>query len=134
MNKVILIGRATREVGLAYTSAGKAQVRFTIAVDRYRKLDGTKDADFIQCVAWDKTAEVVSKYLRKGNLVCVTGRIQTGSYQKDGKTVYTMDVVAESVELLSSRNNNEQATQQAPIAEPKQEPKQEPIQVQADDV
>lgn len=98
MNRVILIGRTTKDIELRYTNNEKAVARFTIAVNR-KVQDG---ADFINCVAWGKTAELLDKYVKKGHRVGIIGRIQTGSYDKDGKKVYTTDVVAEEVEFLEA--------------------------------
>ena len=104
MNKVILMGRLTRDPDVRY-STGERQMtiaRYTLAVDRRRRSDGGEQtADFISCVAFDRNAEFAEKYLKQGTKVAVTGRIQTGSYtNKDGQTVYTTDVVADRVEFL----------------------------------
>lgn len=99
MNTVILIGRLTADPELGYTPSQKAMCRFTLAVDRTKE-----GADFIRIVVWDRQAENVNRYLRKGSKCAVNGRIQTGSYNdKDGKTVYTTDVVATNVEFLDSK-------------------------------
>lgn len=98
MNSVILIGRLTDKPEVSYTQSQKAVAKFTLAVDR--KGEG---ADFIRITAWDRQAENAGKYLHKGSKCAVNGRIQTGSYQKDGKTVYTTDVVAFNVEFLDSK-------------------------------
>ena len=102
MNSVALIGRLTRDPEVRYGAATQTAVaRFTIAVDRQRGgRDGEQTADFISIVCFGKTAELVEKYMGKGRLVGVTGRIQTGSYEKDGRKVYTTDVVADRVEFL----------------------------------
>ena len=102
MNSVALIGRLTRDPEVRYGAATQTAVaRFTIAVDRQRGgRDGEQTADFIGIVCFGKTAELVEKYMSKGRLVGVTGRIQTGSYEKDGRKVYTTDVVADRVEFL----------------------------------
>lgn len=99
MNNVILIGRLTEDPELGYTQSQKAMCRFTLAVDRTKE-----GADFIRIVAWDRQAENINRYLHKGSKCAVNGRIQTGSYKdKDGKTVYTTDVVATNVEFLDSK-------------------------------
>lgn len=99
MNNVTLIGRITADPELGYTQSQKAMCRFTLAVDRAK--EGT---DFIRIVAWDRQAENVNRFLHKGSKCAVNGRIQTGSYKdKDGKTVYTTDVVATNVEFLDSK-------------------------------
>ena len=112
MNKVILMGRLTRDPDVRYSNNSEqpmAVSRFSLAVDR-RFSRGSKDgneqtADFINCVAFGKTGEFVEKYLHKGTKIALTGRIQTGSYtDKDGKKVYTTDVVAEDVEFAESKN------------------------------
>ena len=107
MNKVILMGRLTRDPDVRY-SAGEKQMsiaRYTLAVDRRFKRDGEPDADFIGCVAFGKSAEFAEKYLKQGTKVAVTGRIQTGSYtNKDGVKVYTTDVVIEECEFAESKN------------------------------
>lgn len=107
MNKVILMGRLTRDPDVRY-STGERQMtiaRYTLAVDRRRRNDGEQTADFISCVAFDRNAEFAEKYLKQGTKVCVTGRIQTGSYtNKDGVKVYTTDVVIEECEFAESKN------------------------------
>ena len=98
MNKVILMGRLTRDPEVRYSQGEQATAiaRYTLAVDRRFKRDGDQTADFIGCVAFGKLGEFAEKYLRKGTKVVVTGRIQTGSYtNKDGQKVYTTDVVVE---------------------------------------
>jgi len=101
MNNVTLIGRLTRDPEVRYTSATQMAVAtFTVAIDRPVK-DGEKKADFPKIIVFGKTAENCEKYLTKGRLVGIQGRLQTGSYQnKDGVTVYTTDVVANNVEFL----------------------------------
>ena len=108
MNKVILMGRLTRDPEVRY-SQGERQMaiaRYTLAVDRRGRRDAGQDAqaDFINCVAFDRAGEFAEKYFRKGMRVLVTGRIQTGSYQnRDGQTVYTTDVVIEDQEFADSK-------------------------------
>lgn len=101
LNKVVLIGRITKDPELRYTQSNIATTRFTLAVDRgFTGQDGQKQADFIPIVTWRKQAENCAKYLAKGRLVAVSGRIQTGSYEKDGRKVYTTDVNADEVKFL----------------------------------
>ena len=103
MNSVILIGRLTRDPDVRYGGQSQSAVaRFTLAVDRGGRDKNGEDrgADFISCVCFGKTAELVEKYIGKGRQICVQGRIQTGKYEKDGRTVYTTDVVADRVEFL----------------------------------
>ena len=110
MNKVILMGRLTRHPEIRY-SQGERQMaiaRYTLAVDRRGKRDGQDaQADFIRCVAFDRVAEFAEKYFHQGQRVLVTGHIQTGSYRgRDGKTVYTTDVIIEEQEFADSKDNN----------------------------
>lgn len=107
MNNVNLMGRLTKDPDIRYTPGqNMAVARFTLAVDRRRvKDDGTRDADFISCVAFGKTAEVAEKYFKKGTKLAIRGHIQTGSYQKqDGSRVYTTDVVVDEAEFAESKN------------------------------
>ena len=106
-NKVILIGRTTKEVELRRTSSGTAVSTFTLAVDnRFVLKDGKPSTDFISCVAWANTAETMEKYVRKGALIAVEGRIQTRNYDnKDGNRVYITEVVVENMRMLESRND-----------------------------
>ena len=101
MNVVHLIGRTTAEIELRYTQNGTAVGSFTLAVNRMKKEDG---ADFIRCQAWGKTAENMSKYVHKGNRIGLTGRLRTGSYEKNGVKHYTTDVVASEVEFLEPKS------------------------------
>lgn len=108
MNKVILMGRLTRDPEVRYTQGGNAMAiaRYSLAVDRRFKRDGEPDADFINCVAFGKSGEFAEKYLKKGTKIAVVGRIQTGSYtNKDGQKVYTTDVVVEEQEFAESKNS-----------------------------
>lgn len=101
MNKTILKGNLTRDVELRYTQSNIAIARFTIAVSRnIKSKDGKYESDFINCIAYQNNAEFISKYFEKGSGILVEGHIQTGSYEKDGKKVYTTDVVVERVEFV----------------------------------
>lgn len=106
MNKVILMGRLTRDPEVRYSQgeSSLAIARFTLAVDRRFKRQGEQDADFINCVSFGKTAEFAEKYLHQGTKIAVTGRIQTGSYtNKEGQKVYTTEVVVEETEFAESK-------------------------------
>ena len=106
MNKVILMGRLTRDPEVRYSAGNNsmAVARYTLAVDRRFRRDGENNADFIGCVAFGKSAEFAEKYLRQGTKIIVTGRIQTGSYtNRDGQKVYTTDVVVEDQEFAESK-------------------------------
>ena len=108
MNKVMLIGRLTRDPEIRYPSedAGTPIARYTLAVDRKVKRDGDQSADFISCVVFGKAVDFVEKYLKQGMKIAVTGRIQTGSYtNKNGQRVYTTDIVVEDHEFAESKNN-----------------------------
>lgn len=105
MNKVILIGRFVRDPEVRYTSNDKCCATFNIAVDRKYKQEGQPEADFPRVITWGKSAEFIEKYFRKGMKIGIEGRIQTGSYEnKDGNTVYSTDIVADSVEFVESKS------------------------------
>lgn len=105
MNKVTLMGRLTKNPEVRYTPNNTVYTTFTLAVNRTYGKD-TQEADFINIVAWNKTAEIVSTYLTKGNLIALVGRIQTRDYDgKDGKRVYVTEVVAEEIFFTGSTNN-----------------------------
>ena len=106
MNKVILMGRLTRDPEVRYGTGenSTAVARYTIAVDRRFKRDGEQNTDFIGCVAFGRNAEFAEKYLRQGTKIVLTGRIQTGSYtNRDGQKVYTTDIVVEEQEFAESK-------------------------------
>ena len=116
MNKVVLVGRLTRDPEVRYSQGNNATAvaRYTVAVDRRFKKDGEQTADFIPCVVFGCSAEFAEKYFSKGTKVAVSGRIQTGSYtNKDGQKVYTTDVVVEEQEFAESKAANQQNQQSA---------------------
>ena len=108
MNVVLLTGNLVRDPEKTYSNSGMAITRFTIAVNRSytKKTEGGQDADFIRITCFDKRAEFVEKYLTKGRKVSVEARVQTGSYEKDGKTIYTTDFVANNIEFLDSKRDD----------------------------
>ncbi|HKM23998.1 MAG TPA: single-stranded DNA-binding protein [Erysipelothrix sp.] len=107
VNRTVLVGRLTRDPELRKTATGKSVLSFSVAINRQFNKDQT---DFVNCVAWEQTADFMSTYLTKGSLISVEGRIQSGSYEDTtGKKVYTQDVVAERVQALESRAQREQA-------------------------
>jgi single-strand DNA-binding protein len=111
INRVVLVGRLTKDPELKYTPNGIAVSRFTLAVNRaFSNQQGEREADFINCVVWRKPAENVANYLKKGSLAGVEGRIQTSSFEgQDGKRVYMTEVIADSVQFLEPRSSsNEQ--------------------------
>ena len=117
MNKVILMGRLTRDPETRYTQGNEPMAisRYTLAVDRRFKRDGQDGADFIPCVVFGKGGEFAEKYLRKGTKIAVVGRIQTGSYtNRDGVKVYTTEVVIEEQEFAESKNASSGGQSQAP--------------------
>ena len=111
MNKVILMGRLTRDPEVRYSQGEQATAiaRYTVAVDRrFRRDSDSQTADFIGCVAFGRQAEFAEKYLRKGIKIALTGRIQTGSYtNRDGQRVYTTDVVVEEQEFAESKSSSD---------------------------
>ena len=112
LNKVILIGRTTRDVDFRRTSSGTPVATFTLALDnRFVLKDGKPTTDFINCVAWNKTAETMDKYVKKGMMIAVEGRIQTRNYEnKDGNKVYVTEVVCENMRMLESRGTSSGTT------------------------
>ena len=111
MNKVVLMGRLTRDPDVRYSQGETplAIARYTLAVDRRFKRNGEQDADFINCVAFGRTAEFAEKYLKQGTKMVVSGRIQTGSYtNRDGVKVYTTEVVIEEQDFAESCCSPEQ--------------------------
>lgn len=114
MNKVELVGRLTRDPEVRYTQGENASAiaRFSVVVNRrFKNGEGNYDADFINCVAFGKSAEFIEKYFRKGMAIGISGRIQTGNYtNKDGVKVYTTDVVVEEAEFVESKNSGGAST------------------------
>lgn len=113
MNKVILMGRLTRDPETRVSAGANATTvtRYSLAVDRRFKKDGDATADFINCVVFGKSAEFAEKYFHKGIKIAVTGRIQTGSYtNKEGQKVYTTDVIVEEQEFAESKNSDSSAS------------------------
>lgn len=105
MNKVILVGRVTKDIELRHTQDGTAIVRFTLAVDRRNK---EKDADFISCTAWNKVAELMELYVKRGAKIGIVGRITTGSYtNREGQKIYTTEVTVEDLEFLEKKQEQE---------------------------
>lgn len=119
MNKVILIGRCTRDPEVRYSQGENATAvaRYTLAVDRQFKRDGDQSADFINCIAFGKRGEFAEKYLCKGTKIAVVGRIQTGSYtNRDGQKVYTTDVIVEEHEFVESKASQQNGGDSAPVS------------------
>lgn len=114
MNRVVLVGRLTKDPDLRYTPNGVPVASFTLAVNRtFTNQQGEREADFINCVVWRKPAENAANFLKKGSLAGVDGRIQTRSYEgQDGKRVYITEVQAESVQFLEPKNSNTQRNEE----------------------
>lgn len=120
MNSVNLVGRLTNKPTFGYTNGNIAYTRFTLAVNRnFKNSNGERQADFINCVAYRKTAELINQYTDKGDLLGIEGRIQTGSYTAgDGIKRYTTDVVVENIAFINSKRKNEpQAEKQTQSSE-----------------
>lgn len=115
LNRVVQVGRLTKDPDLRYTPNRVAVANFTIAVNRpFSNQQGNREADFINCVVWRKPAENLANYMKKGNMIGVDGRLQSRTFEgKDGKTVFVTEVVAESVQFLESKgsSNNNQSNQ-----------------------
>lgn len=109
INRTVLVGRLTRDPELKYTNSGRAVASFNIAVNRqFTNSQNEREADFINCVIWNKTAENFCNFTHKGSLVGIDGRIQTRSYEnQQGTRIYVTEVVAENFSLLESKNSNQ---------------------------
>lgn len=126
INRVVLVGRLVKDPELRYTPSGTPMTRFTIAVNRFKKEGEEQQADFIGCIAWKKQAENLANYMKKGNLIGLEGRIQTGSFEgQDGKRVYTTDIVAESIQFLERNNSQQGQSQQQGQQQPQQQYQQQ---------
>ena len=123
MNKALLIGRLTRDPELRSTSTGRNVCQFSIAVNRnFTNANGEREADFINCVVWDKQAENLVKYQKRGNQIAVDGRIQTRNYEdKDGKRVYVTEILANSISFLDSKGTNTGSNDFNSLPEPPRE-------------
>lgn len=105
INRVVLTGRLTRDLELRRTQSGTSVVSFTLAVDRNFKKEGQPEADFINCVAWNRQAEAMAQYLHRGSLIGVDGRLQTRNYEnQQGQRVYITEVFVDNFTFLESRN------------------------------
>lgn len=105
INRVILTGRLTKDVNLSYTPQGVAKAQFTLAVNRaFANQNGDREVDFINIQAWRKQAENAANFLKKGSLVGIDGKLQSGSYERDGQRIYFTNVVADSIQFLDPKN------------------------------
>lgn len=123
MNNVSILGRTTREVDLRYSQTGTAVGNFTLAVNRqFKNQNGEREADFIRCIAFGKTAEIIAQYVKKGQQLGIEGRIQTGSYQnQEGQTVYTTDVVVNQFTFISESKGQQQGNNSNQYNNPNQQ-------------
>ena len=141
INRVVLVGRLTKDVEVRKTQSGLSVAQFTVACDRIgKKAEGQPDADFINCVAWRQPADFLGQYAHKGALVGVDGKLQTRSYDRDGQKVFVTEVVADQVRLLESKGSRTQADAQSQSqAAPAQEPQTEieegnPLDITSDEL
>ena len=127
INNVVLVGRLAKDIELRKTQSGLSVASFTVACDRRlsqaQKNNNEQSADFINCVAWRGSADFLGKYARKGDTVGVEGRLQTRSYDRDGQRVYVVEVLANSVNLLHSKQTVQSQEQASYEPQPAQEPK-----------
>ncbi len=108
LNQVVLVGRLVRDPEVEESENGKKHSKITIAIPRsFKNMDGEYETDFVNCVLWDNYATSTSEYCKKGDIVGVKGRLQSSTYEKDDKTMYSMDVIAERVTFLSSKAKEE---------------------------
>lgn len=113
INRVILVGRLTKNPEIKKTPNGASICKFTLAVSRKVKAQGQPDADFISCVAWNKTADLMYQYLKKGSLIGIDGRLQTGKFtNNNGETIYTCDVMVESLQFLDKKDDSQSNNQE----------------------
>ena len=110
MNVSIIMGRITKDLELRQTTSGTSVLRFTVAVDRYSK-DKENDTDFISCIAFGKNAEFIGKWFSRGQMIALEGSIKTGSYEKDGRKVYTTDIIVNHASFCGDRQTNGNAPQ-----------------------
>ena len=110
INRVVLVGRLTKSPELRKTQTGTSVCKFTLAVNRRVTGQGQPDADFISCVAWNKTADLMLQYLSKGSLIGIEGRLQTGRFtNNNGETIYTCDVMVDSLQFLDPKKSDDQS-------------------------
>lgn len=136
INKSILVGRLTKDADLRYTAGGKAVATFTLASNRpYTNQAGEKQADFINCVVWNKSAEALANHTSQGSLIGVVGRIQTRNYENNqGQRVYVTEVLVEEFQFLESKKNNESRREESEINAATVEATQKPEQAKEETV
>ena len=111
MNKAIIIGRNTKDIELRQTNSGSSAVEFSIAVKRtFKNANGDYESDFFNCVAFSKLAETISRYVKKGDMIGVEGRLQTRNYtNREGNKVYVTEIIVENIEFLQAKKQDEQS-------------------------
>src|SRR5690625_2052559 len=109
LNRVVLVGRLTRDPDLRYTANGTAVANFTVAADRpFTNQQGERETDFVNCVTWRRHAENLANYMKKGSMIGVDGRVQTRRYEnQEGKTVYVTEILAENIQFLESKGSSQ---------------------------
>lgn len=132
MNNVNLLGRLTKDIEVKFSANNLAMASFTLAVNKYVKAGEEKQADFILCKAFGKTAEAMGKFLEKGRQIAVTGRINTGSYEKEGQKIYTTDIIVDSFYFADSKKGDDNST--TATSSYTKEPEVLPIDDGADDL
>lgn len=128
MNSCNFCGRLTKDPELNTTQSGKKYIRFCLAVDGIKDKDGNKTADFVDCIAWNKSAEIIAQYARKGSKLGVSGRLHTTTYEKDGEKRKSVDIVVNEFELLDSKPK-EQAAQPQELPDPEETPSELPFEL-----
>lgn len=109
MNKIQLVGRICRDIDFKTSQSGKPMVRLSLAVQRkFKNNEGKYDADFIPCIAFDRTAEFINKYFKKGDMIAISGRMQSGSYEGQNGKVYTLDCYVDEAEFTGSKSSDAQ--------------------------
>ncbi|WP_079479699.1 single-stranded DNA-binding protein [Halobacillus salinus] len=136
LNRVVLVGRLTKDPALRYTPNGVAVANFTVAVNRpFSNKQGDQEADFVNCVAWRRPAENLAQFMNKGSQVGVDGRLQTRSFDnQEGQRVFITEVVADSVQFLESKKNNQGSGQSSNQSPPPNNQSDEPIDISDDDL
>ena len=124
INRVVLVGRITKELELKKTPSGSSVCSYTLAVNRVRKTEGQPEADFINCVAWNRQAEAMAQYLHRGSLIGIDGHLQTRNYEnQQGQRVYVTEVMVDSFTFLEPRNQAQAQEQWSPTGvQPQTEP------------
>lgn len=131
MNKVVITGRTTKDIELKVTTSGTNVATFSIAVKRAYKGNGEQESDFFECVAYSKTAELISKYVKKGDMVGIDGRLQTRNYtNREGRKVYITEIIVENVEFLQTKKQEATATDTMPASDPFITPNFEEVDVE----